>query len=73
MNATVWNAKIGDSVFVDGIASKVTDIRIYDPGHSIPAIRSDWYCVEVITENGNRYCGHNPEVVGSFVAGLFNY
>jgi len=69
---TVWSAGVGDVIIAGGFLETVTAIRVYPAGHSVPNIRSDYVAVEVMTTGATRYCGHNPEVIGSALNGVYH-
>lgn len=53
---------VGDLVFCGGAYATVTCIYTYAPWtHDDSPIRNDWKAVEVITDNGTRWTGVQPE------------
>lgn len=53
---------VGDLVFCGGAYATVTCIYTYAPWtHDDSPIRNDWKAVEVITDNGTRWTGREPE------------
>ena len=53
---------VGDVVFCNGTYATVRAIQAFAPGqHSDSHIRNDWYAVKVITDNGVRWTGREPE------------
>lgn len=55
---------VGDTVFCGGVYATVTEINTLQPGmHAMSPIRNDWTAVQVITDNGTRWTGVQPETV----------
>lgn len=53
---------VGDTVFCRGVYATVTEINRLAPGtHDASPIRNDWAAVQVVTDNGARWHGVEPE------------
>ena len=53
---------VGDLIFCGGAYATVQSITRYAPGtHDGSPIRNDWTGVEVVTDNGTRWTGAQPE------------
>lgn len=62
--ATDPTLKPGDIVFSNGAYATVTEINRLAPGaHAASPIRNDWTAVQVVTDNGTRWTGVQPETV----------